>query len=299
MSDYSKLTKDELGKRLDDAKKEIQDLKVEKIKANSDRIKKEKAKEDSSNLNLAQKLAKAMDDMGALAKDGSNNSQGWAFISESAIKAAIRRVAGKYGFAIIPTKINKIDKYERKTSRGGTLYFYDVIQDFIVTDGKEQYEMQMIGTGSDSGDKAVNKAVTVAFKNLEKQLFNVSDQNDPDPDSETNEATVPAENNQPTQTRKPSRATKSGTKNVKKVIDWSKPKNISSQDLKNHLVKYPGGTFVNIGTILAHVRAGNADAKKFVNTLKGNDAIAYVELDRRTMIADTVNKIKEEKKQEA
>ena len=65
MSDYSKLTKDELGKKLDDARKEIQDLKVEKIKANSDRIKKEKAKEDPSNLNLAQKLAKAMDDMGA------------------------------------------------------------------------------------------------------------------------------------------------------------------------------------------------------------------------------------------
>ncbi|RGW85209.1 ERF family protein [Lactobacillus amylovorus] len=298
MGDYKNLTKDELGKKLDDAKKEIQDLKVEKIKANSDRIKKEKAKEDPSNLNLAQKLAKAMDDMGALAKDGSNNSQGWTFISESAIKAAIRRVAGKYGFAIIPTKINKIDKYERKTSRGGTLYFYDVIQDFIVTDGKEQYEMQMIGTGSDSGDKAVNKAVTVAFKNLEKQLFNVSDQNDPDPDSETNEATVPAEESQPTQPRKPGRPN-NGTKNVKRTIDWSKPKNISNSDLKNHLVRYPNGTFVNVGTILAHVRKGNADAKKFADNLKGHDAIAYVELDRRTMIADAVNKIKEEKKQEA
>lgn len=295
MSDYSKLTKDELGKKLDDAKKEIESLKVEQIKAKSDKIKQEKAKNDPSNLNLAQKLAKAMDDMGALAKDGSNDKQGWSFISEAAIKAAIRRVAGKYGFAIIPTKINKITQYERQTSRGGTLYFYDVIQDFIVTDGKEQYEMQMIGTGSDSGDKAVNKAVTVAFKNLEKQLFNVSDQNDPDPDSETNEATVPAEESQP---RKPGRPN-NGTKNVKRTIDWSKPKNISNSDLKNHLVKYPGGTFVNIGTILTHVRAGNADAKKFVNTLKGNDAVAYVELDRRTMIADTVNKIKEDKKQEA
>lgn len=298
MSDYSKLTKDELGKKLDDAKKEIESLKVEQIKAKSDKIKQEKVKEDPSKLNLAQKLAKAMDDMGALAKDGSNTKQGWAFISEAAIKAAIRRVASKYGFAIIPTKISKVDKYDRKTYSGGTLYFYDVIQDFIVTDGKEQYEMQMIGTGSDSGDKAVNKAVTVAFKNLEKQLFNVSDQNDPDPDSETNEATVPAEESQPTQPRKPGRPN-NGTKNVKKTIDWSKPKNISNSDLKNHLVKYPGGTFVNIGTILAHVRAGNADAKKFVNTLKGNDAVAYVELDRRTMIADAVNKIKEEKKQEA
>ena len=68
MSDYSKLTKDELGKKIDDAKIVFEDLKVENIKANSDRINKEKAKEDPSNLNLAQKLAKAMDDMGALAK---------------------------------------------------------------------------------------------------------------------------------------------------------------------------------------------------------------------------------------
>lgn len=292
MTDYSKLTKDELGKKLEDAKKEIESLKVEQIKAKSDKIKQEKAKNDPSNLNLAQKLAKAMDDMGALAKDGSNAKQGWAFISEAAIKAAIRRVAGKYGFAIIPTKINKIDKYERETSKGGTLYFYDVIQDFIVTDGKEQYEMQMIGTGSDSGDKAVNKAVTVAFKNLEKQLFNVSDQNDPDPDSETNEATVPAKESQPGRPN-------DGTKNVKKTIDWSKPKNISNSDLKNHLVRYPNGTFVKVETILAHVRKGNADAKKFADNLKGHDAIAYVELDRRTMIADAVNKLKEDKKREA
>ena len=295
MTDYSKLTKDELGKKLEDAKKEIESLKVEQIKAKSDKIKQEKAKNDPSNLNLAQKLAKAMDDMGALAKDGSNNSQGWTFISESAIKAAIRRVAGKYGFAIIPTKINKIDKYERKTSRGGTLYFYDVIQDFIVTDGKEQYEMQMIGTGSDSGDKAVNKAVTVAFKNLEKQLFNVSDQNDPDPDSETNEKTVGTVNNR---TTRPNRSN-NGTKKVQKVIDWSNPKKISTSDLKNHLVKYPNGTFVNIETILTHVRAGNAEAKKFADSLKGHDSTAYVELDRRTMIADAMNQIKGEKKQEA
>ena len=90
-----------------------------------------------------------------------------------------------------------------------------------------------------------------------------------------------------------------GIKNVKRIIDWSKRKNISDSDLKNHLVRYPNGTFVNVGTILAHVRKGNADAKKFADNLKGHDAIAYVELDRRTMIADAVNKIKEDKKQEA
>lgn len=282
MTDYSKLTKDELGKKLDDAMKEIQDLKVEKIKASSDRIKAEKKKDEAGELNLAQKLAKAMGDMGALAKDGTNQSQRWTFISEAAIKAAIRRVASKYGFIIIPTKIIKTEKYERKTSRGGMLYFYDVIQEFTITDGKDSVTAQMIGTGSDAGDKAVNKAVTVAFKNLEKQLFNVSDQNDPDPDSEANEATVANDD----------------VKQVAKVIDWSQPSKININDLRNHVVKYPNGMAVTIETVLKHVRKGNENAKKFADSLKGNDQIAYIELDKRTL-QEAMDKISDQQKQEA
>lgn len=262
MSDYSKLTKDEVGKKLDEAKKEIEDLKLDRTVLTN---KKEELEEKMKipNLPLAVKLAKAMGDMGALAKDGSNHGSGpsFSFISEAAIKAAIRKLAAKYGFAIIPTKIEKVNAYTRQTKKGGNLYYYDVIQEFTITDGRDSIKAQMIGTGSDTGDKAVNKAVTIALKNFEKQLFNVSDQNDPDPDSETNAPTV---------------------KTVKNTVDWSRPENVSTKMLENYTVNY-NNSVVNLATILKHVRNGNAQAKAFADTLQGKDAAAYVELDKRTM----------------
>ena len=96
------------------------------------------ANETEKDLPLAIKIAKAANDMGAIAKDGKNKNQDFQFISESAIKAAVRKVSAKYGFTIFPKQIKNITRYERTTSRGGTLYFYDVMQEFVVTDGKEE-----------------------------------------------------------------------------------------------------------------------------------------------------------------
>lgn len=268
MTDYSKLTKDEIAKKLDEANEKIEKLQLEDVKAKATK----KDKEDVTKLPLAQKIARSMEDMGAIAKDGTNQKQDWQFISEAAIKGAVRKVAAKYGFAIIPTKVLKTNVYNRQTKSGGVLYFYDVIQEFTIMDGKEQIEGQMIGTGSDSGDKAVNKAVTVAFKNFEKQLFNVSDQNDEDPDALTPEETVPN-----SRTVKP----KPKTKSVKKTINWSKPETIPNNVLENYTVKYTNGEPVLLTTIINHVHSNNAKAKAFADTLKGRDSTAYVELDKR------------------
>lgn len=157
----------------DDKEQTSQKLKIFRAKANLE-------------LPLATKLAMAMGEMGPIAKDGTNQGQGnWQFQSDAAIKTAVRNVLPKYGIVIIPSKIKTVKSYERVTSKKKPVYFYDVVQEFTITDGKDEIKGEMIGTGSDSGDKAVNKAVTLAFKNFEKQLFNVSDKNDPDPDQES------------------------------------------------------------------------------------------------------------------
>ncbi|WP_289759287.1 ERF family protein [Lactobacillus taiwanensis] len=203
--------------------------------------KREKEKITSSDkserdLPLAVKIAKAANDMGPIAKDGNNKKQDFLFISESAIKAGVRKVCAKYGFTIFPKRIKEITRYERRTARGGTLYFYDVMQEFEVTDGKETITGEMMGTGSDTGDKAYNKAVTVALKNFEKQLFNVSDQSD-DPDSITPpETTGTVSNNQ-----QPYQGQYNNYQNYHPTPVPSKPRKLSKAQLENYTVEFSDG----------------------------------------------------------
>lgn len=189
------------------------------------------ANEKEKDLPLAIKIAKAANDMGAISKDGKNKNQDFQFISESAIKAAVRKVSAKYGFTIFPKQIKNITRYERATSRGGTLYFYDVMQEFVVTDGKEEMIGEMMGTGSDTGDKAFNKAVTVALKNFEKQLFNVSDKSENDPDSETPpETTGTRGNNQQPYQRQ-----------YNNFQNYRQSKKLSKTQLENYAVEFSNG----------------------------------------------------------
>lgn len=250
----TELTKEELKKSIEELNTSLDKEKADHAK-DLDQLKElESQRKEEKPLTLAEKIAKASQDMGAIAKDGYNKSQGgWNFISESAIKTAARRVMSQYGFSIIPKSIKDVTRYERKTSKGGTLYFYDVTQTFLVTDGKESYESEMMGTGSDSGDKAINKAVTVALKNFEKQLFNVSDQ-DEDPDAITPPATI---------------STKYQSTQPKK------------KTTKADLLKYPitfNGTKTNLGTLLKHVNAGNTTAIDFANKLTGETKFAFESL---------------------
>ena len=213
------------------------------------------ANETEKDLPLAIKIAKAANDMGAIAKDGKNKNQDFQFISESAIKAAVRKVSAKYGFTIFPKQIKNITRYERTTSRGGTLYFYDVMQEFVVTDGKEEMVGDMMGTGSDTGDKAFNKAVTVALKNFEKQLFNVSDKSENDPDSETPpETTGTRGNNQQPYQRQ-----------YNNFQNYRQSKKLSKTQLENYAVEFSNGQKHTLKEIFESAKTNDV-TKKWLNS---------------------------------
>lgn len=135
----------------------------------------------SKGLTLAQKIAAANHDIGPISANGKNTHQNYVFQTEADIKAAVRKVCAKYNFVIIPT-FEILKKYERQTKYGGTMTFYDVMGKFHITDGKESIDGAMPGTGSDSGDKALQKACTSAQKYFYKQIFNITDR-DEDPDT--------------------------------------------------------------------------------------------------------------------
>lgn len=237
-------------------KKKVAEIskKEEKIEA-KEGVETKAANETEKDLPLAIKIAKAANDMGAIAKDGKNKNQDFQFISESAIKAAVRKVSAKYGFTIFPKQIKNIMRYERTTSRGGTLYFYDVMQEFVVTDGKEEMIGDMMGTGSDTGDKAFNKAVTVALKNFEKQLFNVSDKSENDPDSETPpETTGTRGNNQQPYQRQ-----------YNNFQNYRQSKKLSKTQLENYAVEFSNGQKHTLKEIFESAKT-NGVTKKWLNS---------------------------------
>ena len=239
-------------------KKKVADVskKEEKIEA-KEGVETKAANETEKGLPLAIKIAKAANDMGAIAKDGKNKNQDFQFISESAIKAAVRKVSAKYGFTIFPKQIKNITRYERTTSRGGTLYFYDVMQEFVVTDGKEEMIGDMMGTGSDTGDKAFNKAVTVALKNFEKQLFNVSDKSENDPDSETPPET--------TGTRGNNQQSYQGQYNNFQNYRQRVPRKLSKTQLENYAVEFSNGQKHTLKEIFESAKT-NGVTKKWLNS---------------------------------
>lgn len=239
-------------------KKKVEEVskKEEKTEA-KEGIETKAANETEKDLPLAIKIAKAANDMGAIAKDGKNKSQDFQFISESAIKAAVRKVSAKYGFTIFPKQIKNITRYERATSRGGTLYFYDVLQEFVVTDGKEEMIGDMMGTGSDTGDKAFNKAVTVALKNFEKQLFNVSDKSENDPDSETPPET--------TGTRGNNQQSYQGQYNNFQNYRQRVPRKLSKTQLENYAVEFSNGQKHTLKEIFESAKTNDV-TKKWLNS---------------------------------
>lgn len=239
-------------------KKKVAEIskKEEKIEA-KEGVETKAASETEKDLPLAIKIAKAANDMGAIAKDGKNKNQDFQFISESAIKAAVRKVSAKYGFTIFPKQIKNITRYERTTSRGGTLYFYDVMQEFVVTDGKEEMIGDMMGTGSDTGDKAFNKAVTVALKNFEKQLFNVSDKSENDPDSETPpETTGTRGNNQQSY-----QCQYNNFQNYRQRV----PRKLSKTQLENYAVEFSNGQKHTLKEIFESAKTNDV-TKKWLNS---------------------------------
>lgn len=239
-------------------KKKVAEIskKEEKIEA-KEGVETKAASETEKDLPLAIKIAKAANDMGAIAKDGKNKNQDFQFISESAIKAAVRKVSAKYGFTIFPKQIKNITRYERTTSRGGTLYFYDVMQEFVVTDGKEEMIGDMMGTGSDTGDKAFNKAVTVALKNFEKQLFNVSDKSENDPDSETPPET--------TGTRGNNQQSYQGQYNNSQNYRQRVPRKLSKTQLENYAVEFSNGQKHTLKEIFESAKTNDV-TKKWLNS---------------------------------
>ena len=136
-------------------------------------------------------ISNIMDDITAVGKNSVNEQQRFKFRGIDDVMNALKPLLAKHRVFVVPTVLEQT-REERKTARGNNL-IYSVMKvkyTYFTEDGS-YIESVVIGEGMDSGDKASNKALAIAFKYSLFQTFCIPTEEMKDPDSETHEASTP------------------------------------------------------------------------------------------------------------
>lgn len=138
---------------------------------------------------IYQAIIGVMADIGAIGKDKKNAQQGFKYRGVDDVMNAVQPVMVKHGLFVVPEIIDQ-KREERQTSRGGNLIYSvcTVRYTFYAKDGSN-VQCVVIGEGMDSGDKATNKAMSIAFKYACFQVFCIPTEEMKDPDAEVHEVT--------------------------------------------------------------------------------------------------------------
>lgn len=140
-------------------------------------------------------VGQAMQMIGAVGKDSRNQQQGFQYRGIDAVMNALNPVMAKLGLFMTPevleqtreerTSIKKDSYGNERTST--LLYSIMKIKYTLYAPDGSNVSCVVIGEGMDSGDKASNKAMSVAFKYAAFQLFCIPTEEMVDPDAECHE----------------------------------------------------------------------------------------------------------------
>lgn len=132
-------------------------------------------------------ISNVMADIGAVGKNDVNKTQGFNYRGIDAVMNALNPAMVKHKVFCVPEILEQ--QREERTSRQGATLIYSVCKiryKFFTTDGS-CIEAVTIGEGMDSGDKATNKAMAIAFKYACFQVFCIPTEEMTDPDGENHE----------------------------------------------------------------------------------------------------------------
>ena len=134
-------------------------------------------------------ICAVMEDIGAVGKNGINKTQGFKYRGIDAVMNALSPAMIKHKVFCVPELLEQTR--EERQSAKGNLLIYSICRmryRFFTTDGSF-VDAVTVGEGMDSGDKATNKAMAVAFKYACFQTFCIpTEELMDDPDKESPEA---------------------------------------------------------------------------------------------------------------
>lgn len=132
-------------------------------------------------------MAAAMADVGAIGKDSKNQQQGFNFRGIDEVYNAVHSILAKHKIFTVPTVL-KDETEERQTKSGTHLIYRKLTMQyrFYTVDGSF-VDAIVLGEGMDSGDKASNKAMSIAHKYTFLQTFSIPTKEEKDPDFDSHE----------------------------------------------------------------------------------------------------------------
>jgi hypothetical protein len=199
-------------------------------------------------------IADAMEDVGAIGKDKRNDQQRFNFRGIDDVYNKLHRVMAKHRIFTAPEVI-QTQSQERQTKSGGTLIYriLTITYHFYTVDGSS-VAVTVIGEGMDSGDKASNKAMSIAHKYALFQLFMIPTQEVVDPDAESPPPSKPASepmSKQVSRKEKLAVEMKAAIEQISKIAD---PVLVDGyrEDGKR---MYLGGELDELAKLIAHIKA--------------------------------------------
>ena len=171
-----------------------------------------------------------------LSKDrmASGFGAGYAFRGIDDLYNALSPLLAEHGLVIIPRCVERHES--QRMSGPKTLYFVVVKMefDFISSEDGTKHTACTFGEAMDSGDKATNKAMSIAYKYACFQTFAIPTEGDNDPDATIHEpapARKPQPKQQPNMTDKQILEALSVAPNMEKVAElWAIAVNMQLQD---------------------------------------------------------------------
>ncbi len=147
--------------------------------------------ETAKKMSIYEAISRCMEEIGAVGKDAVNKQQGFKYRGIDAVMNAINPALVKNHVFIVPEVLDQ-QRQERTTNKGAEL-IYSICRikyTFYAEDGSF-IEAVTVGEGMDSGDKATNKAMAIAFKYACFQVFCIPTEEMKDPDEETPDPVKP------------------------------------------------------------------------------------------------------------
>ena len=137
---------------------------------------------------LAKKLIAVMQECRYVAKNGVNTFHKYKYATCADVLEMVNAAFVKHGIASI-TVPEVVDLHELTTAKGSTEHIATVkiTIKLVDADSGESLEISGMGSGQDSGDKAVMKAQTAAIKYAYLLSFAISTGDDPEADQRTDE----------------------------------------------------------------------------------------------------------------
>nr|DAQ65574.1 MAG TPA: ERF superfamily protein [Caudoviricetes sp.] len=131
-------------------------------------------------------LIKANELVGAISKGNTNQQQGFKFRGVDDVYNRLHPILAKCGIVIIPEVVS-YEVTERQARNGVLLYTRATIRHHFTTSDGSSVTTLVVGEAMDSGDKGMNKAMSIALKYALFQLFTIPTDEDKDPDATTHE----------------------------------------------------------------------------------------------------------------